>query len=177
MKQNICLDIPFLLIVTNCLAHVLKPYISNKTWPSVSSLFHKIDKMEYDYYNVLFYWPTFCNSHSLLSNGQTLRVFNQRSMQCKWKPWLHVPHAIKHSSVFWSAWHSMHRSLIWFRQMAQFSVAISHVHNATALHFLTSKRGLFLSTPSSPDFFTFFGFFTTSPFGASAFFWGFPDAS
>lgn len=35
----------------------------------------------------------------------------------------------------------MHKSMMWFLQIAQLSTAMSHDHRATALHFLTSKRG------------------------------------
>ena len=54
--------------------------------------------------------PYFWNSHSVLSRGQTWRVFSQREMQWKWKAWLHTPQATVHSSVValaWFAWHSM----------------------------------------------------------------------
>lgn len=42
----------------------------------------------------------------------------------------------------WLAWHSMHRSMIWLRQIAQLSTTMSHAHRATAFHFLTKKRGI-----------------------------------
>ena len=57
-----------------------------------------------------FHRPYFWNSHSVLSSGQTWRVFSQREMQWKWKAWLHTPQATVHSSVValaWFAWHSM----------------------------------------------------------------------
>lgn len=71
----------------------------------------------------------FWSSHSLLSRGQTLRVFSQREIQWKWNacfmflettsgisitmksaPTLHIPHAALHSSDVaetWLAWQSM----------------------------------------------------------------------
>merc|ERR1719340_327229 len=86
--------------------------------------------------------PYFWNSQSLLSRGQTCLVFSQREMQWKWKAWLHIPQATVHSSLVaeaWFAWHSMHRSMIWFLQMAQLSTTMSQAHNATAFHFFTSN--------------------------------------
>eukprot|EP00416_Gambierdiscus_australes_P045564 CAMPEP_0171092830 /NCGR_PEP_ID=MMETSP0766_2-20121228/37613_1 /TAXON_ID=439317 /ORGANISM="Gambierdiscus australes, Strain CAWD 149" /LENGTH=94 /DNA_ID=CAMNT_0011551143 /DNA_START=31 /DNA_END=311 /DNA_ORIENTATION=+ len=80
--------------------------------------------------------PYFWNSHSPLSKGQTCRVFNQREMQWKWKAWLQTPQATVHSSLVWEpwfAWHSMQRSMMWFRQMAQLSTTMSQAHSATAL--------------------------------------------
>merc|ERR1719317_467914 len=94
----------------------------------------------------IFYRPYFWNSQSLLSRGHTCLVFNQREMQWKWKAWLHIPQATVHSSLValaWFAWHSMHRSMIWFLQIAQLSTTISQAHKATAFHFFTSN--LFLS--------------------------------
>lgn len=41
---------------------------------------------------------------------------------------LQTPHATVHSSLVaeaWFAWHSMHRSMMWFRQMAQLSTTMS----------------------------------------------------
>lgn len=43
-----------------------------------------------------------------------------------------------------------HRSMIWFRQIAQLSTTMSQAHKATAFHFLTSKRGT--SFPSDEGF-------------------------
>ena len=66
-------------------------------------------------------------------------------MQWKWNAWLHIPHATVHSSDVaeaWLAWHSMHRSMMWFRQMAQLSTTMSQAHRATAFHFLTSNLWL-----------------------------------
>ena len=101
--------------------------------------------------------PYFWNSHSLLSNGHTCLVFNQRLIQCKWNAWLHTPHATLHSSFApvglllfapvvvvlvccWLAWHSMQRSIMWLRQMAQVSTWMSQLHSATPCHFLISNR-------------------------------------
>ena len=39
----------------------------------------------------------------------------------------------------WLAWHSMHRSMMWFLQMAQLSTTMSQAHSATAFHFFTSN--------------------------------------
>lgn len=86
---------------------------------------------------VLTYRPYFWNSQSLLSNGQTCLVLSHLEMQWKWKAWLQIPQATVHSSLVaapWLAWHSMQRSMIWFRQMAQLSTTISHAHKATAFH-------------------------------------------
>lgn len=58
-------------------------------------------------------------------------------------PWLHTPHATVHSAHVadvWLAWHSMHRSIMWLRQMAHVSTTMSHAHSATALYFLISNR-------------------------------------
>ena len=63
-------------------------------------------------------------------------------MQWKWNAWLHTPHATVQSSdvvLPWLAWHSIHMSIIWFRQMAQLSTSISQTHNATAFHLLISN--------------------------------------
>lgn len=41
---------------------------------------------------------------------------------------LHTPQATVHSSLVadaWLAWHSMHRSMMWFRQIAQLSTTMS----------------------------------------------------
>jgi len=50
----------------------------------------------------------------------------------------------------------MHRSMMWFRQIAQESTTRSHAHKATAFHFFTSKIGppglLSCSGPSSSAF-------------------------
>lgn len=90
----------------------------------------------------------FWNSHSLLSNGQTCLVLSQRDIQWKWKACckdkyeiykvsspnftclltLHTPQATVHSSLVaeaWLAWHSMHKSMMWFLQIAQLSTTIS----------------------------------------------------
>lgn len=87
--------------------------------------------------------PYFWNSHSLLSKGQTWRVFNHLEIQWKWKAWLQTPQATVHSSLVaeaWLAWHSMHKSIMWFLQIAQLSTTMSHAQRATAFHFFTSKR-------------------------------------
>ena len=88
-----------------------------------------------------YYLPYFWNSHSRLSKGQTCRVFNHRKMQWKWNAWLQIPHATVQSSDVADpdAWHSIHKSIIWLRQMAQLSTSISHAHNATAFHFNISN--------------------------------------
>ena len=47
----------------------------------------------------------------------TWRVLSHLEMQWKWKAWLHIPQATVHSSLValaWLAWHSMHRSMMWF---------------------------------------------------------------
>jgi len=43
--------------------------------------------------------PYFCNSHSLLSRGQTFLVFSHREMQWKWNAWLQIPQAALQSSL------------------------------------------------------------------------------
>ena len=76
------------------------------------------------------YWPYFWKLHSLLSSGQTWRVFSQREMQWKWNAWLQTPQETVHSSLvaeLWFAWNSMQRSMMWFRQMAQLSTIMSEV--------------------------------------------------
>ncbi len=63
-------------------------------------------------------------------------------MQWKWNAWLHMPQATVHSSEVaeaWLAWHSMQRSMMWLRQMAQLSTTMSQAHSATAFHFFTSN--------------------------------------
>lgn len=88
------------------------------------------------------YLPYFWNCHSLLSKGQTLRVFNHLEIQCIWKAWLHDPHAAIHSFdelLIEFGWHSIQGSIRWFLQIAQVSTTISHDQNATAVHFLTSN--------------------------------------
>jgi hypothetical protein len=50
---------------------------------------------------------------------------------------LQIPHATVHSSlvvVAWLAWQSMHRSMMWLRQMAQLSTTMSQAQRATAFH-------------------------------------------
>ena len=75
-------------------------------------------------------------------------------MQWKWKAWLHIPQATVHSSEVteaWLAWHSMQRSMMWLRQIAQLSTTMSQAQRATAFHFLTSNLG----KNTSQDFSTF----------------------
>jgi hypothetical protein len=51
---------------------------------------------------------------------------------------LQIPHATVHSSlvvVAWLAWQSMHRSMMWLRQMAQLSTTMSQAQSATAFHY------------------------------------------
>merc|ERR1719340_628712 len=96
--------------------------------------------------------PYFWNSQSLLSRGQTCLVLSHLEMQWKWKAWLHIPQATVHSSLValaWLAWHSMHRSMMWFLQMAQLSTTMSQAHSATAFHFFTSN--LFFSQTFPPE--------------------------
>lgn len=98
-------------------------------------------------------------SHAELSSGQTCLVFNHREMQCVWKAWLQRPQEIVQpvpSFIF--AWHSIHSSIMWFRQIAQLSTTISHVHNATALNFLITKRGS--ASAIAAAFETVFSFFS-----------------
>lgn len=74
------------------------------------------------------YWPHFWNSHSRLSSGHTDRCFSHREIQWKWKAWLHMPQATLQSlavAEFWFAWQSIQHSIMWLRQIAQFSTAIS----------------------------------------------------
>ena len=50
---------------------------------------------------------------------------------------LQIPHATVHSSLVaeaWLAWQSMHRSMMWLRQMAQLSTTMSQAQSATAFH-------------------------------------------
>jgi hypothetical protein len=50
---------------------------------------------------------------------------------------LQIPQATVHSSEVadaWLAWQSMHRSMMWLRQMAQLSTTMSHAQRATAFH-------------------------------------------
>jgi hypothetical protein len=51
---------------------------------------------------------------------------------------LQMPQATVHSSLVaeaWFAWHSMQRSMMWLRQMAQLSTTMSHAQRATAFHY------------------------------------------
>jgi len=51
---------------------------------------------------------------------------------------LQIPQATVHSSLVadaWLAWHSMQRSMMWLRQMAQLSTTMSHAQRATAFHY------------------------------------------
>lgn len=51
---------------------------------------------------------------------------------------LQIPQATVHSSDVaeaWFAWQSMHKSMIWLRQMAQLSTTMSHAQSATAFHY------------------------------------------
>lgn len=62
-----------------------------------------------------------------------------------------MPQATVHSSLVadaWLAWHSMQRSMMWLRQMAQLSTTISQAQSATAFHcalLITSQSGLNLT--------------------------------
>ena len=50
---------------------------------------------------------------------------------------LQIPHATVHSSLVadaWLAWQSMHKSMMWLRQMAQLSTTMSQAQRATAFH-------------------------------------------
>ena len=50
---------------------------------------------------------------------------------------LQIPQATVHSSLVaeaWLAWQSMHRSMMWLRQMAQLSTTMSQAQSATAFH-------------------------------------------
>ena len=50
---------------------------------------------------------------------------------------MQMPHATVHSSEVaeaWLAWQSMHRSMMWLRQMAQLSTTMSQAQSATAFH-------------------------------------------
>jgi hypothetical protein len=50
---------------------------------------------------------------------------------------LQMPQATVHSSLVaeaWFAWHSMQRSMMWLRQMAQLSTTMSQAQSATAFH-------------------------------------------
>jgi hypothetical protein len=100
--------------------------------------------------------PYFCHSQSRLSSGHTWRVLSHLEMQWKWKACcrfpgqyiiqveyipaeltLQMPHATVHSSLVadaWLAWQSMHRSMMWLRQMAQLSTTMSQAQRATAFH-------------------------------------------
>merc|ERR1719317_1848131 len=101
----------------------------------------------------IFYRPYFWNSQSRLHRGQTFLVLSHLEMQWKWKAWLHIPQATVHSSLValaWLAWHSMHRSMMWFRQMAQLSTTMSQAHSATAFHFFTSNL-FFSQTLPAPE--------------------------
>lgn len=101
--------------------------------------------------------PYFWNSQSLLSSGHTCRVFSHLEMQWKWKAWLQIPQATVHSSVVaapWLAWHSIHRSMMWFRQMAQLSTTISQAHRATAFHYILSVLMQFHLDRDITTFFT-----------------------
>lgn len=105
----------------------------------------------------LIYRPYFWNSQSLLSKGQTDLALSHREMQWKWKAWLQIPQATVHSSLVaeaWFAWHSMHRSMMWFRQIAQLSTTISQAQRATAFHFFTSNFFFSMPLPLAPS--TFF---------------------
>lgn len=68
-------------------------------------------------------------------------------MQWKWNAWLQTPQATVHSSLValaWFAWHSIQRSMMWLRQIAQLSTTMSQAQRETAFHFLISKRLGFL---------------------------------
>lgn len=50
---------------------------------------------------------------------------------------LQIPQATVHSSLValaWLAWQSIHRSMMWFLQMAQLSTTMSQAQSATAFH-------------------------------------------
>lgn len=54
---------------------------------------------------------------------------------------LHTPQATVHSSLVadaWFAWHSIHRSIIWFRQMAQLSTTMSETKKQSTV----TNRGI-----------------------------------
>merc|ERR1712098_911396 len=63
-----------------------------------------------------------------------------------------MPQATVHSSLVaeaWLAWHSIHRSMMWLRQMAQLSTTMSQAQRATAFHFFTSNFFLLSLAPSA----------------------------
>lgn len=86
-----------------------------------------------------------------------------------------MPQATVQSSVVaeaWFAWHSMHKSIVWFRQMAQLSTTMSiyeqyhvsdfqpthdrnvpHAHSATAFHCTKRKKksSKHTHTPKQPS--------------------------
>jgi hypothetical protein len=65
----------------------------------------------------------------LISLAREPRSCRERTLQ--------MPQATVHSSLVadaWLAWHSMHRSMMWLRQIAQLSTTMSQAQRATAFH-------------------------------------------
>lgn len=80
------------------------------------------------------------SSQHVLSRGHVMLSSSHASMQCLWKPWLHFPITIAHSSPLLPR-QDKHGSLRVFLHMAQLSSVNFHVHVATATHFSTTKSG------------------------------------
>ncbi len=73
----------------------------------------------------------FAKSHSLLHNGHTDRVFNQRWIQSRWNTCPQQPNAMERPfSLFGDglAWYSIDGSFNELRQMAHVSAQISQLH-------------------------------------------------
>lgn len=96
-----------------------------------------------DVNKIEFYWLCFtsCNSTRVFQSKTVSTVFTNYKATCcslyKFKLTLQTPQATVHSSLVaeaWLAWHSMQRSIIWLRQMAQLSTTISE--NKMPLKFL-----------------------------------------
>jgi hypothetical protein len=71
---------------------------------------------------------------------------------------LQIPQATVHSSLVadaWLAWQSMHRSMMWLRQMAQLSTTMSQAQRATAFHCDEVSARLAREMRSCPGYHTF----------------------
>lgn len=83
----------------------------------------------------------FWSSTNEICSGNEKRAKNSNYQ--KFNPTLQLPHATVHSSLPSAegfAWHSIHKSIIWLRHIAQLSTTMSQAQRATAFHFLISKR-------------------------------------
>lgn len=83
-----------------------------------------------------------CSGNGMRAERQNEPINHRDKVNLKLTLTLQTPQATVHSSEdaeAWFAWHSMQRSMMWFRQMAQLSTTMSQAQRATALHYNKHK--------------------------------------